>query len=233
MTITGFTLHHFPASRSARVLWALYETTEAPVDIETVDLYGGALFRPAFRALNPNHAVPTLEIRRADGSRQVMIESGAIVAFLGDAYPEKHLAPPPGDSAARADYMQMLFFTAAHVDMSLWQIRVHEHLLPEAEKDEATIARYRAKMREEIEPQLLARLASGGYACGDDFTLADCLLAHAVTWARGYGLAQDDGFRAYLSRCSKRPAFLKAFADARAFKLAPADDSAVKAHFSG
>ena len=52
-------------------------------------------------------------------------------------------------------------------------------------------------------------------------------------WARGYGLCKDDVFRGYLSRLSKRPAFVAAFADAREFVAAVSPEQALAARFTG
>jgi len=68
-----------------------------------------------------------------------------------------------------------------------------------------------------VEPQLKERLCQTSFICGDAFSGADIVIGHNVTWARGYHLCQDDIFHEYLSRISKRPAFLKAFEDARKF----------------
>ena len=217
MTITHLKLYHYPATRSARVRWMLHEVVGDDFELETVDLYKGQQYGSQFLELNPNHAVPVLEITWQDGSVQRMLESGAMVAFLAEAYPEKALAPPPGASRARADYLQMMQFGATWMDMMLWQVRIHEHVLPESERDERTVARYRKKFASEVEPQLMGRLASAPYVCGEAFTAADCVIGHNVTWARGYGLCQDEVFRKYLSRVSKRPAFASALADARQF----------------
>lgn len=233
MSIERFKLYHYPATRSARALWALYETAKCPVEVERVDLYAGDQYSSGYVAKNPNHNVPALDIHWADGRATTMVESAAIVLFLGDAFPEQGLAPPLGASAARADYLKMLFLAAAQIDMTLWQIRMHEHVLPKAEASAALIARYRRKFETEGEPQILERIADGGYICGEAFTMADCVYGHVVTWARGYGLAQNEAFRGYLSRLSKRRAFLKAFADAREFTLAPPEDSALRAKFTG
>lgn len=217
-TINALTLFHFPATRSARVRWMLHETVGDAFSVVSVDLYSGVQYRPDFTALNPNHAVPVLQIGWSDGSTQTMIESAAMVAFLADAHPDKELAPPPGATRERADYLQMLHFGSTWIDMMLWQIRIHEHVLPEAERDARTVARYRRKFETEIEPQLAQRLSSAPYICGERFTAADCVIGHDVTWARGYGLCRDPVFRDYVSRLSKRPAFAAAFADARQFK---------------
>jgi len=98
-----------------------------------------------------------------------------MLSFLADAFPEKGLAPPPGDlSFKRADYLQMLHFAASSMDMMLWQIRAHEHLLPERERDVRTSKRYRRKFVTEVEPQLKDRLNAVPYICGEDFSAVDC-----------------------------------------------------------
>ncbi len=233
MKIEKFRLCHFPATRSARVLWALYETADCPVEVEVINLYGGQQNTPAYLARNPNHNVPVLEISWDDGSTQTMLESAAMISFLADAYPEKGLAPLPGASPERADYLQMLHFCGGPVDMMLWQIRIHEHILPQAERDERTIARYRGKFTTEAEPQIAARLEKHDFICGTDFSAADCMTGHIVSWARGYGLCQDMIFRRYLSRVSKRPAFAKAFADANSFNVQPPAGAEITVTFNG
>ena len=216
MPLPRFKLYHFPMTRSARVKWMLHEVLDDDFDVEVVQLFQGEQYAEDYLSINPNHNVPTLEITMPDGSVRHLLESGAMVTFLADAFPDKGLAPPPHPfSLERADYLQMVFFGASWVDMMLWQIRLHETILSEADREEGTALRYRRKLAEEVEPQLLARLESHPYICGERFSAADCIMAHNVSWARGYGLCQDETFRAYLSKVSKRPAFVKAFADAR------------------
>jgi glutathione S-transferase len=212
-------LYHMPASRSARVKWVLHEAVGDDFEIEKISLYDGEQYGPEFVKLNPNHNVPVLQIIWEGGETGYMLESAAMVAFVADAYPDKRLAPPAGPAAERADYLQMLHFGSTWMDMMLWQIRAHEHLLPPAERDLRTIARYRNKVAEEVEPQLATRLAAGPYICGNAFTAADCIVAHSVMWARAYGLCRQDTFKRYLSLVSKRPAFLRAMADAHEFSL--------------
>lgn len=214
-------LHHFPATRSARARWALLETVGADFETVRVDLYAGAQYRPDYLEKNPNHAVPLMEIEFEDGTSLRMIESGAMVQWLADAAPAMRLAPPPGPSAARADYLQMLQFGAIHIDMMLWQIRIHEHILAPSERDERTVARYRAKLRNEAAPQLARRLEAQPFICGDAFTAADIVIGHDVFWARGYGEMGEDPFTGYLARLAERPAWRAAFSDLAGFTLAP------------
>jgi len=231
--ISNLKLYHFPATRSARVKWMLHEVVGDAFEVEKVALYEGAQYGAEFLGINPNHNVPVLKITWATGEVQYLLESAAIVEFLADGYPHCGLAPPPGLSKARADYLQMLHFGSTWMDMMLWQIRIHEHVLPEAERDARTIARYRKKFTEEVEPQLLQRFERGPFICGDTFTAADCVVGHSVFWARGYGLCRDEAFRSYVSRLSKRPAFAAAFADMGDFTPAVSGDKPLASRFTG
>lgn len=218
MTVKHLKLYHYPATRSARARWALHETVGDDFEVETVALYEGAQYDEAYQQKNPNHNVPVLEITTEDGAVHTMLESVAMVQWLIDAFPEKNLAPAPETmSIARADYLQMMQFGGSWMDMMLWQVRIHEHVLPTAEADPRTIERYRSKFINEAEPQLAGRFARTEFICGDDFSGADIVVGHCVLWARAYHLCQDQIFADYLSRLSKRPAFLKAFADAGEF----------------
>jgi glutathione S-transferase len=233
VNITHLKLSHFPATRSARVLWAIYETANCPVTVDVVNLYGGEQYSTDYLTLNPNHNVPVLEISWNDGTAQTMLESSAMIVFLADAFPAAQIAPRLDAGAARADYLQMLSFGGSWMDMMLWQIRIHEHILPGGERDAKTIARYRSKFVNEVEPQLAMRLDRHAFICGEHFTAADCMIGHNVTWARGYGLCQDGRYRDYLSRLSKREAFQRAFADASSFSLKPPERKGNPSPFSG
>jgi glutathione S-transferase len=233
MVIKHLKLYHYPATRSARAKWALHEVVGDAFEVETVGLYDGAQYGEQFLRLNPNHGVPVLEITWEDGRVQVMLESAAMVAFLADAFPDKGLAPPPGTSPERADYLQMLHFGGNWADMMLWQVRIHEHVLPASERDPRTVARYRSKFTGEVEPQLARRLERTAFICGEAFTAADCVIGHCVTWARGYGMCRDELFRAYLSRLARRPAFVAAFADARQFQPEVPQDQPLVSRFTG
>jgi len=232
MPIQHLKLYHYPASRSARAKWMLHEVVGDAFEVEKVDLYGAVQYSAEFLRLNPNHCVPVLQITWDTGAVQRLIESAAIVAFLADAFPDAGLAPPPEATPERADYLQMLHFGSTWADMMLWQIRAHEHVLPDAERDPRTVMRYRKKFGEEVEPQLAARLEQAPFCCGQKFTAADCVVGHTVFWARGYGLCRDEVFRRYISHLSKRPAFVAAFADAREF-VPDATGQLLAAHFTG
>ena len=233
MNIQHLKLYHFPASRSARAKWILHEVVGNDFEVERVALYDGAQYSDEYLQRNPNHAVPVLEITWENGTLQRVIESAAIVAFLADAYPAAGLAPPPGPSPERADYLQMLHFGSTWMDMMLWQVRIHENVLTADQRDDRTIARYRHKFEQEAEPQVAQRLASTPYICGQAFTAADCIVGHSVFWARGYGMCQDDLFKNYVGQLAQRPAFAAAFADAREFVKQVPQDKPLATRFTG
>ena len=218
MEYESIKLFHFPATRSARVRWALHETVGDDFEVELVSLYEGAQHRPEHLARNPNHSVPVLEVEMRDGERLCMLESAAIVEWLADVFPEAGLAPPLEEATARADYLQMLHFAGTWMDMMLWQVRIHEHVLPFDQCDERTVDRYRTKMALEVAPQLTRRLERWSFICSDDFTAADILVGHNVFWARAYGMLREPIFEQYLGRLSKRPAFGRAFDDIGTFQ---------------
>ena len=101
--------------------------------------------------------------------------------------------------------------------MALWQIRLHQDLLPDRIKQPTIVEINQKKISNEIAPQLEERLSRHDYICGNKFTAADCIMGHNVRWAQGYGLCLSDPLKAYIRRLSERPAFQAAYADADQF----------------
>jgi glutathione S-transferase len=215
--ISKLTLHHYPLSRSARVKWLLHELLGDDFETQRVALMQGQQFTPDFIAKNPNHGVPVLDVVYADGSQQTIYESIAILVFLADAYSEKGFAPSQTDLRSRADYLQMMAFGGSWMDMMLWQIRLNQDLLPRSVRSQVLADFNKDKFKNEVEPQLIARLSKHDFICGDKFTAADCMIGQNINWARAYKMCQDDIFYAYMKRMKQREGFQKAFADASEF----------------
>ena len=109
-----------PQSRGRIAHWMLEELGEP---YRTVWLeYGSTMKAPEYLAVNPMGKVPALR----DGDI-VVTESAAICAYLADRFPQRRLAPPPGDSA-RAAYYRWMFFVAGPLEMATtakalnWQV---------------------------------------------------------------------------------------------------------------
>lgn len=216
-SIAHIKLYHYPLSRSVRTKWLLHEILGDNFDVERTPLMQGGQFAAEFLGRNPNHGVPVLDITYENGESQSMFESGAQLIWLADAFPDLPLAPAVTDLPARADYLQMIHFGGSWMDMMLWQIRLNEDLLPRKVRSEALAQFNRDKLKNEVEPQLMARLETHDFICGDSFSAADCMMGHNVGWARAYGLCEGGIFDAYRSRLAKRAAFRKAYADAESF----------------
>lgn len=214
--ISKFTLYHYPLSRSARVKWLLHEMRGENFETRRVALRKGEQFSPEFLSKNPNHGVPVLDVTFADGTQHTITESLAIMMWLADQ--DNRFAPSPANLRARADYLQVMALGGTWMDQMLWNIRLHETILPKAARSEAFAAFNRDKIKNEIAPQLAARLETHDFICGDDFSAADCMTAHNVNWAGAYGLCRSDTFKSYMSRMKTRPAFQMAFADAKEFE---------------
>ena len=110
---------------------------------------------------------------------------------------------------------------------------MNTNILPESERSEIIIERYKKKITLEIEPLISSRLQRGQYLCGDDFYAVDCILGHNVMWARSYGLFNSSSIKSYLSRISKRPAFVMAFSDYKDFDANVPRESSLSKNFSG
>lgn len=224
MSINDLVLHHYPLSRSVRVLWLLHELGKGRVQfgVKRVELLAGEAQSPAFVAKNPNHAVPVVEFTDSAGKPCVMFESCGIVQFLADALGPGVLAPRVGPTAERAEFEKWVWFAGSWMDQLLWQLRQHAPggILPKEERDERTVARTKAKWEEEIEPQVVKQLqavGNAGYIFGSEFSAADCVVGHTLRWSTSYGLSGRREIQDYLERCSARPAFQAAYVDADTF----------------
>ena len=82
-----------PMSRGRIARWMLEEVGE-PYETVLLD-YGTTMKGADYLAINPMGKVPA--IRHGD---TVVTEGAAICAYLADAFPDKGLAPPPGDRCA-------------------------------------------------------------------------------------------------------------------------------------
>jgi len=191
-------------SRTIRPHWMLcelglpYETREIIPRTDSMD-------DPEFVKLCPRGKVPLLQ----DGDL-VLGESGAIVSYLADRHRERGgFAPEPG-TPARALCDELWLFALMELDAPLYVLRRHEGL-PEiyGEAPAATRAArdYFCRQAREIE----RRLADGRpQLLGDDFSIADLIVATCLGWARFVGIEIGDVLDAYLARTTDREGYRQA-----------------------
>ena len=136
-------------------VWLALEHKQVPYQIKTLSFDRREHRTPEFLAINPRGKVPAI----VDGD-VTLWESGAILEYLEDRYPERPLLP--GDAAGRALARRI----AAEADNYLYPVQralmVATLFKPAAERDAATIA-----AAEEAVIAELGRFA--GYLRGDWF----------------------------------------------------------------
>ncbi len=171
-------LHGHPfSSYTWKALIALYEK-ELPFTLQSVEDDFAANQEAGHRLSQiwPPNKFPVLE----DGE-DVLIESSILIEHLDFAYPEtKRLIPADPAKALQVRFMDRVFDN--HV-MANMQAVVAEHLPFITEKpDPMRIDRANGALST-IYRWLDEKLPEEGWACGDDFTLADCAGAPALFYA--------------------------------------------------
>ncbi|SEI52572.1 glutathione S-transferase [Paraburkholderia diazotrophica] len=97
-------LYYWPKTRAFRALWML-EEIGAPYELVRVNLRAGEQDTTDFHHINPMCKLPALD----DDGVQVA-ESGAVLLYLADRFPESKLGAPI-DDPLRGRLLQWLFFT--------------------------------------------------------------------------------------------------------------------------
>ncbi|WP_029030812.1 glutathione S-transferase family protein [Salinarimonas rosea] len=189
------TFYHASKSRSDRVLWLLQEL-DAPVetirtDIRRQDGSGGRDPRNP----HPEGKVPALV---HDGD--LVTESGAILLYLTDLFPERGLgigASEPG----RGAYLTWLFWYGGVLEpvYLLEMMGVSDH----------PIAHTTFRDREAVAARLSAALRTGPWLMGERFTAADILLCSLYLYLPD-AVPADPAVRDWIARCTARDAFARA-----------------------
>jgi glutathione S-transferase len=190
------TLFHKAKSRSASIVWLLeelgvpYETKE--VTTRTMD--GSGAIDPTNP--HPHGKVPALE---HDGHR--VFESTAITLYLTDLYPEKNLAPRPGDPL-RGEYLSWLAYRPGVIEPAMLMRRLgvqHVHGM------------MGWAPAEEVEAFLNQTLSERAFLLGDTFSAADIAVGGVIDVLLKFQvLTETPVLKAYSEAIAARPAYQKA-----------------------
>jgi glutathione S-transferase len=192
-------LYTHPMSNGRIVRWLL-EEIGVSYRIELIDITTDVR-PPGFIAINPFGKVPVLVHGDA-----VISETGAICAYLADAFPAAELAPPP-DSAARGDYLRWLFFAAGPVETATTLQSMGFSLPPYGDN------RAPWGSLDRVVDTLASTLQTRPWLIGDRFSAADIYLGSLLDWAIRFGTVDDrPAFHPYLARLNARPALIRAAA---------------------
>lgn len=188
-----------PKTRAMRALWLL-EEAGVPFERVRIDIRDSqAKADPEFRAASPLGKVPAL----VDGAVKIS-DSGAICAYIADAYPQAGLAPPIGDPQ-RGLYLQWLMFTNSNIEPAMME--KFSGLAPNRTShgwgDYASVLE-----------TLRDGLRTGPWILGERFCAADVMLGSAVYFLDMFKILGDEPvLKAYLERCLARPAAQRAFSE--------------------
>ncbi|ETI64379.1 glutathione S-transferase [Sphingobium sp. C100] len=182
-----------PMSRGQIARWMLEEVGEV---YETIILdYGpDGMKSPDYLAINPMGKVPAIVHQG-----RIVTECAAVCAYLADAFPAAHLAPPPGE---RHDYYRWLFFTAGPVEAAVTN-KAMGFVVPEGRERSAGYGCF-----DDTIDTLEAAVSGEGWICGDQFTAADVYVGSQVDWGLQFGtIPSRPAFESYAARLRERPAY--------------------------
>jgi glutathione S-transferase len=180
--------------RDLRARWAL---EEAGLPYKTRLLESGDQDKPEYRALQPFGQVPILE-----ENGETIFESGAIVLHVGD----RSEALLPKDPAAQARAVQWLIAALNSIEPHIMNVAV---LMFYAEQEWAKLRRQSATDFALHRLSSLAQaLGDKPYLDGDRFTAGDLMMATVLRIEPE--LIVDERLKAYVARCTARPAFQRA-----------------------
>ena len=196
ITLYGFR-RIFPAgvgeTKDLRIEWALQETG-LPYRVHGLDHTAGDLDDPEFVKLSPFHQAPVV-----DDDGLVIAESGAILLYIA----KKSGKLMPADAAGRARVTQWCFAAVSTVAPTLSLLGFG---------DMAGLTDEGAKFWRQIAKRWLdgleASLTDRDWIAGDDFTIADILMASVLREVRHTDLlAPYPRLRDYFARALARPAW--------------------------
>lgn len=99
---------YFAPQTCARVALTALEEIGEPFETKLVAFLAGEHRHPDFLAINPAGKVPALETK--DG---ILVQNGAILAYLADTHPDAGLVPQRTTAAGRAQVLSNLFRCSA------------------------------------------------------------------------------------------------------------------------
>jgi glutathione S-transferase len=182
---------------------------EKGLNVEMAAIPGGKLSSPEYAQVNMLGKIPALE---ADGL--LIPESEVINEYLEDKYPTPPLLPKSPEGRAKVRILTR--FHDLYLEPPLRAL--FGQMNPKT-RDEKVVGEKVTDLKNRI-GQLDKMLADGGYACGSEFTLADCALAPSMFFITNlgpaFGLKPLDGhpkIAAWWTHVQSRPSVKKGLAE--------------------
>ena len=167
--------------------------------VRSINIMKGEQFTAEFTAANPNQKIPVL----IDDGRPIM-ESGAILQYLGEKFPNAGLLP---EGPARWDVLQWLYWQVANVGPVFGNKLSYTRYMPDVEDlmKSHPLERFGKEARR-LSRVLDDQLEGRDYVCGA-FSIADIAI---YPWMRGWKWSKVDitdrpNVMAWVERVRARP----------------------------
>lgn len=177
-------------------------------ELRPVDLVTNAHQSDAYRSLNAQALVPTLEV---DG--RPLTQSLAILEWLDEAFPEPRLLPTDPFDRATVRAMAEIIACDIHPLNNLRILRALTALQVDEAQRNAWVARWISDGFSALEPMVAHH--GGAFAFGDEPGLVDCLLVPQVFNAGRFNvdLSPFPAIQAAAARAARLPAIAAAHPD--------------------
>lgn len=163
-----FTLYSAVGSRGLRVE-KLFEVMDVSFELVRVSIGKKEHKTPSYlKDVHPLGLVPAL--KHGD---QVILESGAIMLYLADLFPEKKVCPPVG-TLERGGYYEWFMFTLASIEPLMANVMSKSQSKLEGEQRLQDVLR------------VVDNRIGAPYVLGERFSAADVLVHSEIHWIKKY-----------------------------------------------
>jgi len=196
----GMVLYEMAMSPNAKRARLGLAETGAPFERREVNLLAGEQKTASYKAIHPLGRVPTL-----DDDGVVVWESGAILLYLADKFPEARLMPRA--LAERGHVYQWLTFGGTSIHGYLGPMGFQMFRRTPEKRDQQILERGRQRMPEVL--HVLDRQLEGKDYVVGAISIADCACAPWLELAPGFGIDLEPfpNVRAWMSRMRARPSW--------------------------
>ena len=213
----SLTLHFHPLAWKALI--ALYEN-DTPFTPNSVDLSNPAE-RTALLKLSPIGKFPVLQ---DDARGEIVPESSIIIEHLDRHYSGRtKFIPEQAELAWQTRLRDRFYDLYVHLPM---QKIMGDRLRPADARDPHGVEEARAQLRRSYS-MIEQQMASGGWAMGEAFSLADCAAAPPLFYGNMVVPFGDEHrhLRAYFARLKSRPSFARVMKEAEPyFNMVPKEN---------
>jgi glutathione S-transferase len=183
-----------PQSRAAMTHWML-EEIGCPYRTEVMS-YGPQMKSPEYLAINPMGKVPAIK-----HGNTVVTETGAILSYLADLFPESKLAPPVGK---RGDYYRWMYFVAGPCEAAMSNKSAGWDPAPEMQP------RFGYGSYQRTIDAIADAVEGKKFIAADHFTAADLYVASFLNFGMMFNVVEKrPAFEASVKPHIERPAFLR------------------------